>query len=354
MEALADRGKFGSMVTAALCLLFAVAPEAAPTPSLVPTAAPSSATTFDGLPPAAPRVNDDKRVQQFVGALAGGVVGLAAGFAFLPLSDSLSGGICRGCLNPFNALVIGAAPLLSLVGAFAGYSVMGGAGSLLTTTLAMAPTVVVALGLLLVAREMAASTALDFAPFMVGMGAVLAGGAALALDVRGQQLSSLGAAAPWGGAAPGRVALTSLVSMLTMGASGALTVLAIAALAPVLSFVAVPFVALVGGALSVASTFAVYGVHRGMRGRGSLAAAFAGMGLALTASGAALALFAANSTNIAGAILMTELAVLGGVFFPMLALEFSHTQAVRASLPGVTFGAAPLRDGGMMSAALTF
>ncbi|MGV3623208.1 MAG: hypothetical protein ACO1OB_20480 [Archangium sp.] len=353
------------MVTVALCLLLTAAPEVeGRESSLVPSSSALPSNNFDSLPPPA-QVTDEKRVQRFVGALAGGVVGMGAGFALIGAGDAfqLSCFPTGSCVNFFHGLAASLTPLLTLTGVFAGYLVAGGEGSLLTTAAAMAPAGLIALLLLAIGQAAGAVTALDFLPYAVAASAFLIGGGALALHLRQEQVSSLGGAASWGGAAPGRVTLTTLVSLLTVGASVALTSLLIAAswsLGPAGLGLAVAG----GGLLSVASTFSIYGVHRGLNGRGTLAAAFAGMGLALAASGAGLALFLANSIgggaffspiqSSASVITLMEIAIISGTFFPMLALEWSHTQSVKSSLPGISFGAAPLREGGMVSAAVRF
>lgn len=354
------------MVTVALCLLLTAAPEEAGRElSLVPSTAALAANNFDSLPPPPPQVSDDRRVQQFVGALAGGVVGLGAGFALIGLGDAFPTGCFPGgaCLNFFHGAAGTLTPLLSLVGAFAGFQVMGGDGSLLTTAVAMAPAAVIGLMLITIAMEAGAVTPLDFMPYAIGAGAFLVGGAALSLHLRSVQLSSLGGAASWGGASGARVALTSLVSLLTVGASVVLTSLLTAALIWPLQAAGAVIAGAGGVALSVASAFTIYGTHRALNGRGSAGAAFAGLGVALAASGAAFAFFIANGStagvfsplpSTSSGILMVELAIIAGTFFPMLALEWSHTNAVKSSLPGVTFGAAPLREGGMVSASLRF
>lgn len=350
------------MVTAALLLFLTVAPDQPlEAPALTPSQVAPGATQFDALP-APPRVSDDARVQRFLGAFAGGVVGLAAGFALMPLGDNT--GFCfpaAGCVTAVHGIAGTLAPLLSLTGAFLGYQMLGGSGSLLTTAAAMAPAVVIALTLLAIAAETRATTALELAPYMVAAGVFLAGGAALALDFRGQQLESLGGASSWGGASAGRVALTSLVSLLTVASSVVLTGLS-AALCRSAECFALPVG--VGVALSLASAATVYGVHRSLNGRGSFAAVLIGMGTALAASGAATGLFIATQggfgatfspvRSTSALILLMELALVSGIFFPMLALEWSHTANVKSALPSFTVGAAPLREGGMVSAALRF
>lgn len=353
------------MVTVALCLLLTAAPEEAGREvSLLPTTAVPAANNFDSLPPP-PQVSDDRRVQQFVGALAGGVVGMGAGFALVGASDAFPTGCfpAGSCINFFHGLAGTLTPLLALVGAFSGFQIMGGDGSLLTTAVAMAPAALIGLMLITIAIEAGAVTPLEFMPYALGAGAFLIGGAALSLHLRSVQLSSLGGATSWGDASAGRAALTAIVSLITVGASVALTSLLGAALVYTLQGAGVAIAATAGVALSVASAFTIFGTHRALKGRGSVAAAFTGLGVALAASGAALTLYIVNNSAsgftsslpaTSSGILMVELAVIAGTFFPMLALEWSHTNAVKASLPGISFGAAPMREGGMVSASLRF
>ncbi len=346
------------MVTAALFLFLTVAPDQ---PVEAPPQVSPGATRFDALPPQ-PQVSDDARVQRFLGAFAGGVVGLAAGLSLMPLGDASAFCFPAGsCVSAVHGMFGAFAPLLSLTGAFLGYQLMGGSGSLLTTAVAMAPAVLIALTLLSIAAEAGASTALEFAPYMVGAGVFLAAGAALSLDLRAQQLNSLGGASSWGGASAGRVALTSLVSLLTVGSSVALTALT-AALCRSAECVALPVT--VGAVLSLAAAASVFGVHRALNGRGNFAAVLLGMGTALAVSGAATGLFITAQGGFGGAfspvrstsatVLLLELAFISGIFFPMLALEWSHSANVKSALPSFTMGAAPLREGGMVSAALRF
>lgn len=363
------------MVTVALCLLLSATDKPAVTTLVMDPPAANHAALFDQEPPQAPSPSmaEDGRLKRFLGALSGGVVGLAAGLALMPAGDATT--FCGvgpfappgGCVGGFHIMSGILAPLLSVTGAFLGYQLMGGEGSLLTAAAAMVPAVLVAMTLLAVAAEAGAMTTLELAPYFVASSAVLVGGAALALDLRGSQLSQLGGAASWGGAASGRVGLSSLVSLLTVGASVAGTTLVGVATCSGAGSPAfcVPFSAAVGAGLGALSALAVYGVHQALGGRGTLTAAMLGMGVALAMSGAIFGGFFAAAggpfttnfsqvRNTSGAILMTEALVIAGTFFPMLALEWSHTNAVKSSLPGISFSAAPVREGGMVAAAMRF
>ena len=104
---------------------------------LTPSKASTPAMSFDALP-APPKASDDARVKRFLGALAGGVVGLGGAMALMPLGDATG---CFGgpCVSFLHGLVGVFAPLLSLGGAWLGYEIMGGDGGLLTPAIALPP-----------------------------------------------------------------------------------------------------------------------------------------------------------------------------------------------------------------------
>lgn len=354
-----------TLTAAVVCLVLGLGPaaeqgsdEPAAT-DLVPKTATPGAVSFDALPPP-PRVSDDARVKRFLGALAGGVVGLGAGLALMPLGDS---GACFGgtCAVTFwHGLVGTFAPLFSLTGAWLGFELLGGDGGLITPVVALGPAFLIALALLSVAREMDASTTLSMMPYVIASGAFLAGGAALALDLRARQLSALGGAENWGKATPGRVAVESLVMLLAGSASAAITVMVVG-LASFSSLGALlGIVSAAAGTLGVA--VAGWGVHRGMKGRGSLLSALTGLGLGWVVSLAGGALYAISQggfnfsgvRNNAGVVMLIELGIASAVFGPTLAMEWSHTNAVEASLPKFSFSAAPIHQGAMVGAQVRF
>lgn len=318
----------------------------------------TGAVNFDALPPL-PQTPDDVRVKRFLGAFTGGVVGLGASLALMPLGDSLG---CFGgpCVSFLHGLVGTFAPLLALGGAWIGFGLMGGEGGLLTPSLALAPAFLVALALLSVARDADSNTALSLMPYLITSGVFLAGGAALALDLRARQLSSLGGAASWGMASAGRVAVTSLVNALTSTGTGFLVALLFAAtqFTPIGPVVAILGAA--GGSLGVAA--AGWGVHRAMNGRGSYLSSLTGLGLGWVVTMGGLGLYALSQggftfspiRNTAGLLMLVELGVASALFAPTLALEWSHTNAVEASLPKFSFSAAPIAQGGMVSAGMRF
>ena len=323
-----------------------------------PKPAPSGAMNFDALPPP-PHPSDDARVKRFLGAFTGGVVGLGASLALMPLGDSLG---CFGgsCVSFLHGLVGTFAPLLALGGAWLGFEIMGGDGGLLTPALALAPAFLLALALLSVARDMDAQSTLSMMPYVIASGVFLAGGAALALDLRARQVSALGGAAGWGKASPGRVAVTALITALTGTATGFLTALAVSlgsfsALGPILGI-------LVAATGTVGVAAAAWGVHRAMNGRGSFLSALTGLGIGWAVALAGVGLYAASQGGIsfnpvrstAGIVMLVELGVAAAVFSPVLAMEWSHTSAVEASLPQFSFSAAPLPQGGMVGATMRF
>lgn len=322
--------------------------EKAPTPDIV---------KFDA-PAEVPESSDDARVKRFIGAFTGGVVGFGATMALMPLL----GGCAGVCVGPFQVILGGLAPLLAAGGAWLGFELMGGDGGLMTPVFAVGPALLMSLGLLAISNEAGANSVIQLMPYLISAGVFLAGGAALVLDARARQFENLGAAASWGKATPGRVGLTVLVSTLTglaaVVASGALFIAGSygpAGIAMMLSS------AVVG---AFGATAAAWGVHRRMNGRGSLLAALGGMGLAIAVSGAGLGLFAVATGGTsaffsplrgpAALTLVASLAAGSAMFFPMMALEWSHTNAVEASLPKMSFGVAPTPNGGMVAAAMRF
>lgn len=354
-----------TLTAAVFCLALSLAAEE-PGPAEskagdVPAAktAPNKLTTFDELEPLM-QTSDEARVKRFLGAFTGGVVGLAAALSVMPLGDSVGcfGGPCVSFLHGMVGLF---APFLALGGAWLGYALMGGEGGLLAPAIALAPAILIALALLGVARETNSNTALSLMPYVVAAGVFLSGGAALALDLRSRQLARLGAAASWGSAPAGRVAVTSLVTGLAGAGAAAVSALLFTlgqftVLGPILLIAAAA-----AGSVGVAA--AGWGVHRAMGGRGTFLAALTGMGVGwlVTLGGGALFALAQDpfSTfspvrNTAGIILLAELGVASAAFSPALALEFSHTNAVEASLPTFAFGASPLNQGGMISAGMRF
>ena len=314
-------------------------------------------TNFDALPEV-PAISDDARVKRFIGAFTGGVVILGAAMAVMPFV----GGPCFGgtCFGAGQALLGAFAPLLAVGGAWLGFEVMGGDGGLLTPIISIAPAILASLGLLAIAREANVNSAVDLLPYLIAAGVFLAGGSALALDARARQLDDLGAAASWGKARPGRVALTVLTSTLT----GLSAVIVSALFVNLISYSAAGAALMVSSAVvgAFGAAAAAWGVHRGMQGRGSLLSAVAGMGLALAVSGAGLGLFALATGGFAGSpirspaalTLAISLAATSAMFFPMLALEWSHTNAIEASLPKLSFGVAPTPNGGMVAAGVRF
>jgi hypothetical protein len=365
-----------TFATAALCLVLGLAVDddasqstrdpliiVAPSPDAVAPneAAPKEAVNFDALP-MPPVVSDDARVKRFLGALAGGVVGFGVTTALMPLGDAgCFGG--AGCVSTGQMVLGIAAPIVSMLGAWLGYQIAGGEGGLLTSMVAMVPAVLLALVFSNLANSAGVDTMRALMPFYIASGAILVGAAALALDLRAQQLGRLGRAASWGGASAGRVTVTSLVGALTLGAAAGATVL-VAALCRDAACVVLDVVLGAAGLLGAAA--ATWGTHTAMGGRGSFLASFAGFGIGALATLAAVGLYAGSQSfgfggnsidsirSTGGAILAVELGTISALFLPALALEWSHTNAIEESLPRFTVGAAPTNGGGMVAAAMRF
>lgn len=335
--------------------LIAVFALAAADPSLVP-GAPAAATSPEALrfdePPAPPTPPEDKRVQRFLGALAGGALGFATPLALLPLGDAAC--FFGPCASPVHSLLGMLAPLSGALGAWAGSQLAGGRGGLLTATAAVLPGALVAAPLFALAAATGASLSMmAFLPYLITVGAVFAGAAALALDARAQQLEVAGVTAE---APAGRVALVTLATAL----AGALGVVSSA-----LVFASCFGAACVGAGTALALSSAIgtaavsWAVHAAMGGRGSFLSALLGMGIAGLATTITVPFLAAAGLGFpilptASAIAVATLAVGGAVLFPVLALEWSHAAVLGSRSEGVQLSAAPMPGGGVMSAALRF
>ncbi len=335
----------------------AQADDAPTSATLTPVSAPADAVNFDELPEppkADALIGDEKRVQRFLGALAGGMVGVGAMAAFLPLAEGdLRFTGCVGCVSAGQVVLGAAAPIVGVLGAWLGSFLMGGQAGPLTGFAAMVPALLIGVALAAIANSMDLRTGVQHVPLLVVAGAFLAGGSALALDLREQQLSRLGRAHSWGGATAGRAAVTSLTSALTATVAGFLSVL-LGALNPIAG--------VIGGLVQgVGVAAATWGVHQAMGGRGSFVSALSALGAGGALTFAAVGLFAAaqgsgfNTVRSTGAgILAVELGIISALFLPTLALEWSHTDAIAAKLPQFSFGAAPTSQGGMVSAGVRF
>jgi hypothetical protein len=347
--------------TLVLCMVLSGAAEDTPsdaalTPVEKPAPAPAmndDAVKFDELPAAAPHVSDDARVKQFLGAFAGGLVGFGAMIALMPLDQTLVG--CIGCVGPFQILLTALAPVVSMTAAWAVHAALGGQGGVLAPYMAFLPAVLVAMVILNIAKDIDPSTTVGHLPFVAAAGFFLAGGSALALDLRGRQLDGLGGSARgWGGADAARVSVVTLVSAAT-STIGALLSALLGALNPFLGIAA-------GFVQSVGVAAAAWGTHKAMHGRGTLGAALGGIGLGglVTLGSVGLYLLAQSFTSTstlrstAGAMMSVEVGVVSAMFAGTLALELSHTMEVQNAMPKFQIGAAPLRDGGMVSAGMRF
>ncbi|MBL8915313.1 MAG: hypothetical protein JNM17_31710 [Archangium sp.] len=329
------------------------AKEAKLTPAKPPALPNDDAVKFDELPDTSPRVGDDARVQRFLGAFAGGLVGLGATLALIPLADSASP--CPTCLNGWHVVLGAAAPVVSLTAAWATFTLLGGDAGILTPVVAYIPAVLAGLLIANIAKELDANTVTAQLPFLAAAGFFLAGGAAIALDSRSRQLAGLGSGKTWGGADAGRVAVNTLVSATTT---------AVSALLSVLGGVLNPFFGIALGVLqSVGVAAATWGVHRSMKGKGTLGAALAGMGVGGAVTFAAVGLYALSQSSFSsfnalrstsGGVLTVQLGIMAALFAPTLALEFSHSLEIEAAMPKFSVGAAPMRDGGMISAGMRF
>ena len=327
------------------------------TPVDAAAATPSSeAFNFDTFEdPVAPKVADDARIKQFLGALAGGAVGFGAVMAFVPLTQLPAAPFCTTCITPGSGILSALAPVAGVLGAWGGHALMGGRAGPLAPFAALAPALLAALAMTVLASEMELTTVIAHVPLLVGAGAILAGGAAFALDARARSLGALGAASSLGSASAVRSAMTVLVASLTTAGAGLLSVLA-GVLNPILGVTA-------GFLQSVGVAAATWGTHKALNGRGTFLAALAGVGLAGVVAASALGMvvlaqssfrFGSVLSSTAAIVIGMEAAIAAGMFIPTLALDLSHTQSVQDALPRIQFTAAPVNQGAMVGAMARF
>lgn len=325
---------------------------------LTPDEAKPDALSFDSEPPAKPKewqLSDDRRVQRFLGTFAGAMVGVGAIAAVVPFTapppSTFFG--CTTCVDPGQAVLAVSAPLVGTLTAWFGSLLFGGESGVMTGFAGLVPGILFALMTSGVAAAMQLDKTLPQVPMLVASGLFLSGMLALSHDVRNQQLSALGSAQSWGGASPGRTALELVVGLLSTGAAVASTVL--------LSFLN-PFMGIAAGVVqSFGVVAATWGAHAGLKGRGSLLSAFAGFGLGAVALAAGLGLMAVSVNGFGSALqslgapmLVVGLGAVAAGVLPSIALEWSHTERVVERLPKLTLGAAPLAQGGVVSAGLVF
>ncbi len=300
------------------------------------------------------KVNDEGRVSRFVGAFVGGLVGAAATMAFLPLVDA--GGVFRSVTPAEGALGL-FTPLAVMLGAFAGYQVMGGDGGLVAPAMMIIPAALVMM-LLLSALPAQVDTLPTLMPAVLASVGLLAAASAFALDFRQGQLDALGARRAEGSARVGRVAAEVLVNVLALAATGALfaAALGISSGSTVGGVVAISL-GVLGGAGAAAAT---WGVHLSLGGKGTYLAALLGL-LAGAGSGLLVALLAGPATAFAplrgsvAVLYAVEAPVLAAVMASSVALEWSHTSAVgEEDGPRFSVGGAPTVGGAMVTAGVRF
>ncbi|MFO0595355.1 MAG: hypothetical protein U0228_08625 [Myxococcaceae bacterium] len=308
------------------------------------------AISFDQAPSPAPHLAEDGRVRRFLGAFAAGAVGYGG---MLALAGAATDTACLGCGATAGQIVLSLfAPVVSVVASWATFSLMGGNAGFVTPWISFVPSALLGLILTAVAADMGASGTVGHLPYAVAAGVFLSGFSAMALDVRHQQLGELGAASTWGAAEGARVAVESLVSAVSIASGAFISALFAFSLLPVAVTLAV--------VQSFGAAAAVWGVHTAMRGKGSFLAALAAFGVAgAVAAGATAATFLISGrfdpfNTASAAVIAMDLLVAGSLFFPTIILELSHTSNVAARLPRFTMSAAPVREGGVVTAGLVF
>ncbi|MEW5741307.1 MAG: hypothetical protein AB1938_20460 [Myxococcota bacterium] len=301
-----------------------------------------------------PAVTDEQRVKRFVGALLGGVFGAAAA---LPMFLS-STGVCPfpSCApSPLQYVGTLAMPLLAGLGALGGYALLGGDGAALAPFVALVPAMLVTLPFLMLGAATGAETALALLPFLLPGIALHIFTSAWLLSTRDEMLGPPGSLRRDMQAPATRVAATIGVGLAVTVVGGLLS-FGIASLCAQsvcqAGAIAVGAVTLLGAALSQALT------HRALGGRGPGWWGAAGVG------GAALLVLATLpfsgmspgpfTSGVMSALLVEAMAV-STLVLPAALLEWSHARTVGAEYaPKLSFGAAPMPGGGVVSAGLSF
>lgn len=305
----------------------------------------------------APHAGDDARVKRFMGALAGGIVGAGLGLAMMPLGDSgcVFGGVC---VTSWQSIAAVLTPLLALGGTWAGFQLLGGDAGLLATSATALPAGILA-ALMLLSTPSNALQLRDFTPFLIGSLAALVGLSSLALELRARQVEGLLGRTEQGSSPVGRVLLETLVTAgiaattgLFLGLTGATCYGGTGCTVAVVSL----------GVLSVIGLApTTWGLHKAMRGQGSLLSAFVGLLMAVGASAIVIPLSVGTSVatsssirSTAGILIAVESVAIGSMVMSSVALEWSHTEHVGSAGVQVSLSGGPIQGGAAVGAALRF
>lgn len=303
--------------------------------------------------PAPVKVADDARVQRFMGALAGGVVGAGLGLAFTPLVGTPCGpGVCVSV----GQIALGySAPFLAAIGAYAGYQLMGGNGSLMAGFAGIVPGTIVLAALMLATQPDTSRNLISTVPQLAAGFATLIALSAMALDARQEQLGHSGSE----GAPTGRV-LAELAA--GVGAAVASAILSVGLVALCIGSPACVVAAFVGAWVgSIGTALVTWSVHSALKGKGTAASATLGMAVATVAAlisipvGVALGTRSFGSFDAAvGAASVVGAPLVAVLLFTTMALEWSHTAIVGGPRTSVSVGASPMPGGGVVAASLRF
>jgi hypothetical protein len=292
-------------------------------------------------------VTNASRVERFAGAFIGGLAGLAASAAILPLTETCGFSPCTG-----SVFVLFFAPLLMSAGSSAGFSIMGGSAGFATSMGGLSLGLGLSSLVYLLGRANGQSTNAQLAPYLLG-GMLMANAIAAAAMVFREESVIIDGDIDFSASAA-RVAVSALVNTLAIASSAFLTVgaIALAGSGPAILPVAFSVTAL----LVLATAATDFAIHRAMGGKGTFWAALGGVlvagilailpAFAFSSSFGSTTL--ASNSGIVNALIAGGLA---GVFLPTLFLEM-HDTAVRRQK--ISVGIAPIQQGGMVSASLQF
>ncbi|MDX2015789.1 MAG: hypothetical protein SFW67_36680 [Myxococcaceae bacterium] len=300
-----------------------------------------------------------QREKRFIGALLGGVVGLAAPMLFMPLADracvvSLPGGFpAFVCPTPAHVLIGIGGLVAAITGAGVGVALAGGEvpGAAMVTGTFVGLVLALAVAALTVAGS-SGQLARGAGVALLGAGAgLVVVGQAVAMLLRDDAIEER----PWLASSAGRLATTSLAFVGTLG-GGLLVALLLGITSTPVGFA---LAAGVGVLSPLLAPLAAWGAHRAMDGKGTVGVSYLSM-LGVGAIGFLGAfLIAANSLGFdeeagrlrGGAI---AAAVVGGTLLGTLgvplALEASHAGVLieeRGPKVNVSLGGAPVAGGAM-------
>lgn len=304
-----------------------------------------------------PVVTDDQRVRRFVGALLGGFAGAAAAMPLFLFEDATCPPTACGP-SSLQYLGVAALPLLAALGSLGGFEAMGGDGAPLAPLVAVVPAALVTAPLLALAASLGVTSAAALLPFLLPGVAVQVFTAAWLLSSREEALGPPGALRR-DKTAPGARVAASIGAGLAVAVLGTLLSWGLAGLCDGTGYCGALVIGL-GVATLAGVAGAQWATHRRMGGRGKgwvILLGLAGVGL-VALSMAPLSTTGGVFPPLAGGVMgmvAAEAMLLSLLVLPAAFLEWSHARVTGEALGAkLSFGAAPLPGGGVLSAGLSF